>query len=216
MAVGTLFLAAGNVLLLLFLSILLASALEPMVGSIRSRVGLGRGATILLVYASFFVVVLAFALIVVPGAISQAERIAASLPRSSRRREHGPPTSARARSATSLTALIDAAGGILAPAPPPNPDVVVKAGLTVAEVAVSIATVLAIVYFWLVEHARCSATSSPSSRSNGAPARATPGTRSRRASACGSAGSSSSWARWVPRRASPTRSSASRRRCSWP
>ncbi len=30
----------------------------------------------------------------------------------------------------------------------------VKAGLTVAEVAVSIATVLAIVYFWLVEHAR--------------------------------------------------------------
>ena len=41
-----------------------------------------------------------------------------------------------------------------APAPPPNPDVVVKAGLTVAEVAVSIATVLAIVYFWLVEHAR--------------------------------------------------------------
>ena len=153
-AIGTLSLAAGNVLLLLFLSILLASALEPMVGSIRSRVGLGRGMTILLVYASFFVVVLAFALIVVPGSISQAERIAASLP----------PVLAEARTwaadlrpgalGTSLTALIDAASGILAPAPPPNPDVVVKAGLTVAEVAVSIATVLAIVYFWLVEHAR--------------------------------------------------------------
>jgi predicted PurR-regulated permease PerM len=152
--VGTLFLAAGNVLLLLFVSILLASALEPMIGSIRNRVGLGRGATILLVYVTFFVVVLAFALIVVPGAVSQAERIAASLP----------PLLEEARTwaadlrpgalSTSLTALIDAAGGVLAPAPPPNPDVVVKAGLTVAEVAVSIATVLAIVYFWLVEHAR--------------------------------------------------------------
>ncbi len=152
--VGMLLVAAGKVLLLLFLSILLASALEPMVGGFRNRVGLGRGATILLVYLSFFAVVLAFALIVVPGAVAQAERIAGSLP----------PLLEQARTwaaglrpgalSTSLTALIDAAGGVLAPAPPPDSDVVVQAGLTVAEVAVSIATLLAIVYFWLVEHAR--------------------------------------------------------------
>jgi len=155
LAVGNLLIAAGSVLLLLFLSILLASALEPIVGSVRSRVGLGRGMTILLVYLAFFVAVLGFSLIVVPGAIGQAERIAASLP----------PLLTDARTwaadlrptalATSLTALIDAAAEIVAPAPaPPNPDDVVQAGLTVAEVAVSIATVLAIVYFWLVEHAR--------------------------------------------------------------
>ena len=97
-AIGTLSLAAGNVLLLLFLSILLASALQPMVGSIRSRVGLGRGMTILLVYASFFVVVLGFALIVVPGSISRPSGSRRRSPRSSRRHERGRPISDRARS----------------------------------------------------------------------------------------------------------------------
>jgi predicted PurR-regulated permease PerM len=149
----TLVLATGSVLLLLFLAILFASALEPIVGMVRSRIGIGRGATILLVYAVFFVVVLGFTFVVVPGAIAQAERIANSLP----------PLLADARAwaaglrptalGTSITALIDSAADLLKPAPP-APDAVVKAGLTVAEVAVSVATVLAMVYFWLVEHAR--------------------------------------------------------------
>ncbi len=152
-AVGTLLIAAGKVLLLLFLSILLAAALEPIVGSIRSRVGLGRGLTILLVYLTFFIVVLGFALIVVPGAIGQAERIAASLPPLLTEARTWASDLRPAALGTSLTALIDAAAEIVAPAPP-NADDVVEAGLTVAEVAVSIATVLAIVYFWLVEHAR--------------------------------------------------------------
>lgn len=150
---AALVMAAGRVLLLLFLAILLASALEPIVGSVRRRIGIGRGATILMVYAVFFAIVLAFTFLVVPGAIAQAERIAASLP----------PLFADARTwaaglqptalSTSITALIDSAAEFVTPAPP-DPDVVVKAGLTVAEVAVSIATVLAMVYFWLVEHAR--------------------------------------------------------------
>lgn len=154
---ATVVIAAGSVLLLLFLAILLASALEPIVASVRSRIGIGigigRGATILLVYAVFFAIVLAFSFIVVPGAISQAGRIASSLP----------PLLSDARSwaaglrpgalSTSVTALIDSATQIVTP-PPPGPDAVVKAGLTVAEVAVSIATVLALIYFWLVEHAR--------------------------------------------------------------
>ena len=72
--------AAGGVLILLFVAILLASALEPMVGLIRARVPLGRGATILVVYVTFFVTVLALAFIVVPKAISQGQEIVASLP----------------------------------------------------------------------------------------------------------------------------------------
>ena len=50
--------AAGGVLILLFVAILLASALEPIVGLIRDRLPLGRGATILVVYVTFFVTVL--------------------------------------------------------------------------------------------------------------------------------------------------------------
>lgn len=42
--------AAGGILLLLFLAILLASALEPLVGTMRDRLRLGRSLTILVVY----------------------------------------------------------------------------------------------------------------------------------------------------------------------
>jgi len=72
--------AAGGVLLLLFVAILLASALEPMVGLLRDRLPLGRGATILVVYATFFVTVLGLSFIVVPAAIAQGQDIVAGLP----------------------------------------------------------------------------------------------------------------------------------------
>ena len=149
----TLVLATGSVLLLLFIAILFASALEPIVGSVRRRIGIGRGATILLVYAVFFAAVIAFTFVLVPEALEQAQRIADSLP----------PLLADARTwaadlrptalSTTITSLIDSASDVVKPAPQ-APDAVVKAGLTVAEVVVSVATVLAMVYFWLVEHAR--------------------------------------------------------------
>jgi predicted PurR-regulated permease PerM len=50
--------------------------------------------------------------------------------------------------------LIDSVAGIFAPAPPPDPDEVVEVGTAVAEAVVALATVLTIVFFWLVEHAR--------------------------------------------------------------
>lgn len=146
--------AAGAVLLLLFVAILLASALEPMVGWIRDRVGLGRGTTILVVYAAFFVAVLGLAFIVIPAAIAQGETIVAGLPAFF--------DSARAWAAglrpailsTSVTALIDSVASVLAPPAPPRPDEVVEVGAAVAEAAVTLATLLTIVFFWLVEHAR--------------------------------------------------------------
>src|SRR6187549_117114 len=72
--------AAGGVLVLLFVAILLASALEPMVGHIRERFPLGRGATILVVYVTFFVTVVGLAFIVVPKAIAQGQDIVTGLP----------------------------------------------------------------------------------------------------------------------------------------
>ena len=146
--------AAGSVLLLLFLAILLASALEPMVGLLRDRLPVGRGATILLVYVTFFVLVLGLAFIVVPAAIKQAEDIVDSLPpffEQARGWAGGLSPSALSRS---VTALIDSAAGILRPPPPPDPHTVVQVGTMVAEVAVSLATLLTIIFFWLVEHAR--------------------------------------------------------------
>ncbi len=145
--------AAGGVLLLLFLAILLASALEPMVGTLRDRLPVGRGSTILLVYLGFFVLVMGLALIVVPASIKQAEDIVASLPPFLDQARAWAASLEPAALGRSITALIDAGGDLLHP-PPPDSDTVVEVGAVVAEAAIALATLLTIVFFWLVEHAR--------------------------------------------------------------
>ena len=45
------------ILLLVFVAVLLGAALEPLVGQIRGRTGIGRGLSILIVYATFLVAV---------------------------------------------------------------------------------------------------------------------------------------------------------------
>jgi predicted PurR-regulated permease PerM len=152
-ALASIAVAAGGVLLLVFVAILLASALEPFVGWIRGHVGLGRGPTILLVYAAFFVVVIGMALIVVPAAIGQFDEIVAGLPPLIQRARDWAGTLRPAGLAASARALIDTANTVLAP-PAPDPNAVVHIGLSVAEAVVSVGTLLAIVFFWLVEHAR--------------------------------------------------------------
>ena len=146
--------AAGGILILLFVAVLLASALEPMVGWIREHLPLGRGATILVVYAAFFAGVLVLGLVIVPGALNQAGALLADLP----------PFFAQARAwaetlrpealAGSLTALVDATAHALRPPEPLDPEEVVEVGGAVAEAATGVAALLAIVFFWLVEHAR--------------------------------------------------------------
>jgi predicted PurR-regulated permease PerM len=145
--------AAARVLLLVFVAILLSSALEPVISWIRGRTGMPRGAAILVVYAAFFASVLGLALVVVPAAVTQLNEIVAGLP-PLLEQARGWAAELRLRGlATSVTALIDSLGRTLAPSAPEADDVV-EVGLTVAEAVVSVATVLAIVFFWLVEHAR--------------------------------------------------------------
>jgi predicted PurR-regulated permease PerM len=151
--VGGLAVAASNVLLLLFLAILLGSALEPVVGWIRARSPLGRGASILVTYASFLVAVVLLVLIVVPAAFTQFNQITAELP-PFLDQVRAWATDVRPQGlGTSITAVMDSVEETIRPAPP-DPDEVVEVGLTVAEVVVSVATLLALVFFWLVEHAR--------------------------------------------------------------
>ena len=146
--------AAGGVLLLVFVSILLASALEPLVGWLREHLPIGRAASILVVYLAFFVGMLGMAFIVIPAAVNQAGAIAADLPPffddvRARAAELRP-----AALATSITALVDSVRSVFAPAPPPDQEEVVQVGTAVAEAAASFFTMLTIVFFWLVEHAR--------------------------------------------------------------
>jgi predicted PurR-regulated permease PerM len=146
--------AAGNVLLLLFVSVLLASALEPMIGWLRTRLPLNRVGTILVVYLAFFVVMIGMAFVVLPAAVNQGQRIVASLPPFFEQVRLWAGELRPAALSTSITALVDSVAEFFAPAPPPSPGEVVEVGTAVAEAAVFLFTMLAIVFFWLVEHAR--------------------------------------------------------------
>ena len=145
---------ARNVLLLLFVSVLLASALEPMVGWLRLRLRIGRVGTILIVYLTFFVVMLGLAFIVLPAAVNQGQRILTSLPATIDQVREWASHLRPVALSRSITALLDSVGETFAPAPPPGPAEVVKVGTAVAEGAVFLFTMLAVVFFWLIEHAR--------------------------------------------------------------
>src|SRR5829696_5620624 len=123
---------AASVLLTLFIAVLQASALEPIVGAGRERLRLGRGWTILAVYLVFMVSVIAFAFIVVPAALDQAEEIIASLPPFFQAAKAWAAEIRPAALARSVTALIESVAGILEPPPPPDPDTVVEVGAAVA------------------------------------------------------------------------------------
>ena len=72
--------AAGTVLVLMFVAVILGAALEPVVGWLRHTLPIGRGAAILLVYGMFLASVIALAFVVVPLAIDQFGEIVAALP----------------------------------------------------------------------------------------------------------------------------------------
>ena len=147
--------AAARVFLLIFIAVLLASALEPMLGWLRAHVSvLSRAGTIIVVYLGFFVTVVGLAFVVVPAAIGQAQSILADLP----------PFFAEVRAwaenvrpgalATSLTALIDSVASALKAPDVADPDQVVEVGTTVAELVATLATLLTMVFLWLVERPR--------------------------------------------------------------
>ena len=147
--------AAGSVLLLLFVAILLGAALEPIVGWLRERLPVvGRAGTILVVYATFLVAVIAFAFIVIPAALGQAERILNELPAFFAEVRTSAERLRPAALSQSATALVDSVAKVFEPAPPPDPDEVVEVGTAVAEAVAALATLLVLVFFWLVEHAR--------------------------------------------------------------
>ena len=146
--------AAGGVLVLVFIAILLASALEPMIGVIRDRLPLGRGATILVVYVTFFVTVVGLAFVVVPAAIAQGQEIVNGLPSTLDSVRSWAATLHPAILGDSVTRLADSAGKVFEAPPAPNPDQVVEVGAAAAEAAIALATLLTLVFFWLLEHAR--------------------------------------------------------------
>jgi predicted PurR-regulated permease PerM len=153
--VGLVWLAAQaiNVLLLVFVAILLAAGLEPVVGWLRAHLPVGRTGGILLAYGAFFVSVVLLAFVAVPTAINQLTELSNQLP-SLFDQARAWAKGLEPKAASSIAAaLVDSAERALRQAPP-KPDDVVEAGLTLAEAVVGLITLLTVVFFWLTEHAR--------------------------------------------------------------
>lgn len=149
-------LLAAKVLVLVFVAVLLASGLEPLINRVRTRSQLGRGATLLLVYAGFFGAVAAVALLVIPSAVTQLGELGARItPLLDSAREWARTVEPRPLS-VSLVGLVDTVRRVLVPSTSsaPEPDQLIALGLTFAEIVISVIAVLTLVYFWLTERAR--------------------------------------------------------------
>lgn len=148
-------LRAISVLLLVFVAIILASGLQPLIAWLRGHLSIGRGLSILVVYGAFLAIVVGMALVVLPAAIAQLERTMSSLPPFFERAREWAATIRPNGLGRSITSLIDAASRALQPpSANPAPGQVVQIGLTVAETITSLLTILTVVYFWLTEHSR--------------------------------------------------------------
>jgi predicted PurR-regulated permease PerM len=146
--------SALNVIALVFIAVLLATALEPVIGWARVHTPVvPRGAVILGVYLLFFAAVTVLLVFVVPIALGQANEAVARIPALLDDAEGWAaglqPEPARQTVESLITAARDRMDVGAA-----SPDVVVRAGLTLAEVLGAVGTTLAIVFFWLVGHAR--------------------------------------------------------------
>jgi predicted PurR-regulated permease PerM len=146
--------AAAGVLVLLFLAVLLAAALEPIVGALRARLPVGRGWSVLIVYAAFVLLVAGFALLVVPAAAAQADAVLSSLPAFFVETRAWASELRPAVLASSAETVIQSAQKLVGPAAQPDADLLIEVGGTAAEVAIHVATLLGLVFFWIVEHAR--------------------------------------------------------------
>lgn len=146
--------AAREVVLLVFLAVLLGAALEPVVGSIRGRTGIGRGLSILIVYATFLAAVVGIAVFIVPAALVQLGAALAHLP-AFLDQVRAWSTQLRPEAlADGIGSLLDAAEAPFQPGPPPTADSVLGVSLLIGQVTAALVTLLVLVFFWLTERSR--------------------------------------------------------------
>jgi len=151
---AALFVAARDVVLLVFLAVLLGAALEPLVASIRGWTGIGRGFAILIVYAVFLAAVVGVAVFIVPAAIVQLGAALGKLPAFLEQVRSWGANLRPGALGDGISSLIDAVEAPFATTAPPDPRSVVNASIVVGQVAAALITLLFLVFFWLTERPR--------------------------------------------------------------
>lgn len=147
---------AAKVVVLVAIAILLAAGLEPVVAWIRNRTPLGRSASILVAFVGFFVIVLILLVLIVPSAATQFNEFGRRLP--------GLLHDVRSWAATvrppavgdSVIAIADLLQRTLVPSSTAAPDAedLLEVGITLADLVISVITILTLIFFWLTGHHR--------------------------------------------------------------
>jgi predicted PurR-regulated permease PerM len=139
-----------DVLFLLTLAILLATAIEPLVYRLR-RGPFTRGSGVLVVYTAIVIVIGVPTYIVVPTLIGQAAAFSESLPdRLQQLRPVAESLQPRPLAGFAVGVVDNAILAVQAPASPAQADVV-QVGATAAHTLLSFFTVFVLAYYWLVE-----------------------------------------------------------------
>ena len=139
-----------EVLFLLLLAILLATAIEPIVNRLR-RGPFTRGTGVLAVYTVIVIAIAIPAYIMVPNVAAQAGSFMDSLPqRVAQLRPHAQNLPLRPLQQLALNVLDNAAQVVQSPAGPAQAQLV-EAGATAVHTVVSFLTVFVLAFYWLVE-----------------------------------------------------------------
>lgn len=142
-----------EVLFLLMLAILLATAIEPLVNRLR-RGPFTRGSGVLAVYTAIVVVIGVPAYIIVPNVVSQGGAFASAMPdRLQGLRGYATNLQPRPVSTLALGAIDNAISALQTADRPVAQDQVIEAGATAAHTLISFFTVFVLAYYWLVERA---------------------------------------------------------------
>ncbi|MGI9146486.1 MAG: AI-2E family transporter [Chloroflexota bacterium] len=141
-----------DVLFLLILAILLATAIEPLVNRLR-RGPFNRGSGVLVVYTLIVIIIGLPAYIIVPNIVSQAGSFSETLPeRLQQLRPYAENQLPRPLQGFGVGVVDSAIQALKAPAGPAQ-DEIVQAGATAAHTLLSFVSVFVLAYYWLVERA---------------------------------------------------------------
>jgi predicted PurR-regulated permease PerM len=139
---------------LVFIAILLASALAPLVDMLRAKAPFGRATSAGVLFLGVAVLVIVLGSIVVTTALSQVSDIGDRLPSMIKSAKTSTGELQPAALGAAAGALLDALDRLVRKGPAPTADQVILAGLTIVEILAAVTTVITLIYFWLLERAR--------------------------------------------------------------
>lgn len=143
-----------SILLLLFLALLIATAIEPLVNLLRKG-PFSRSAGILIVYTGLFVIIAAIVYVLVTVFISQLGDFGTALQKTILDLQNNVGSMSDGFIKTELGSLLSAANDfitpIVKPEQPADPEAVTSTVGTVVEIFFAVITIFVVAYYWLSE-----------------------------------------------------------------